>query len=140
MARKDFELEKIFINILSRELLRKQALVNLLASSKAEARVARFLVFLSEKYFEIGYSRTIFSLRMTRQEIGSYLGLSLETVSRALSALNAVGLIGVDQRVIKINESDIYKLLHGVAPLKPRANPYVSRKSRSNIEWEKRLS
>jgi len=139
MARKNIEVEQVIYNVLSRELLRKQAMISLLVAPKAEARVARFLVFLSDKFFEMGYSKTIFSLRMTRQEIGSYLGLSLETVSRALSALNAVGLICVDQRAIKINESDIFKLLHEVAPMKQRANPYVPRKLRSTVEWENRM-
>jgi CRP/FNR family transcriptional regulator len=50
----------------------------------------------------LGYSRCSFNLRMTRQEIGSYLGLKLETVSRALSALNGSGVIQVHQRSIDI--------------------------------------
>jgi CRP/FNR family transcriptional regulator len=111
LGRKEAAFEKVIYNVLSRELFRKQALVSLLCAQKADAKVARFLIYLSEKFHEMGYSRSTFSLRMTRQEIGSYLGLSLETVSRAMSTLKEVGVIGVDQRSIKINEEDVYKMI-----------------------------
>lgn len=111
LGRRKVEYEKIIYSVLSRELFRKQALVSLLCAQKADAKVARFLIYLSEKFHEMGYSKSVFSLRMTRQEIGSYLGLSLETVSRAMSALKEVGVIGVNQRSIKINESDVFKLV-----------------------------
>lgn len=120
LGRKKAEFEKILYNVLSRELFRKQALASLLCAQKADAKVARFLIYLSEKFHEMGYSRSAFSLRMTRQEIGSYLGLSLETVSRAMSALKEVGVIGVDQRSIKINEGDVFKLVHSLTAQRSR--------------------
>jgi CRP/FNR family transcriptional regulator len=138
LSRKGAEFEQLIYNVLSRELMRKQALVSLLAVPKADARVARFLIYLSEKFHEMGYSKTMFSLRMTRQEIGSYLGLSLETVSRAMSALNAVGVIDVDQRSIKINEGDIFKLIGGISTPKQRMAPYIAKKPAMPVmkdEW-----
>jgi CRP/FNR family transcriptional regulator len=128
LGRKKAEFEKIIYNVLSRELFRKQALISLLCAQKADAKVARFLIYLSEKFHEMGYSRSAFSLRMTRQEIGSYLGLSLETVSRAMSALKEVGVIGVDQRSIKINESDVFKLMRSLPAQRSRpAQPGAQR-------------
>jgi CRP/FNR family transcriptional regulator len=72
----------------------------------AEGRVAAFLLSMSARLGALGYSRCSFNLRMTRQEIGSYLGLKLETVSRALSALNTAGFIHVHQRTIDIIDAD----------------------------------
>jgi len=126
LGRRKVEFEKIMYNLLSRELLRKQAMVSLLCAQKADARVARFLMYLSEKFHEMGYSRSMFSLRMTRQEIGSYLGLSLETVSRAMSALKAVGMIGVEQRSIRINEGDVFKAICNMSAQRPRTTSIES--------------
>jgi CRP/FNR family transcriptional regulator, anaerobic regulatory protein len=86
------ELESAIYAVVSRELLREQAMISHLGSLSAEARVARFLVYLSERFTDMGYSGKQFNLRMTRHEIGNYLGLTLETVSRTLSAFNAIGL------------------------------------------------
>lgn len=96
------ELKNWLFHLISRELVREHALVGLLGTLSAEARVARFLVGLSNRYRELGYSPAEFNLPMTRQEIGSYLGLTLETVSRSLSALCEGGFISVHQRAIKL--------------------------------------
>ena len=88
----------------------------MLGALSAEARVARFLVSLSERFAEMGYSSKLFNLRMTRHEIGSYLGLTLETVSRTLSALNGFGLISVDQRSIGIKDIDSLRTLRRLPP------------------------
>ena len=90
----------------------------LLGTLGAEARVAAFLLDLSERFGRLGYSRTSFALRMTRQELGNYLGIKLETVSRTLSALAAAGLIRVSHRSITL--SDIGGLR---ALLPPRSCP-----------------
>lgn len=136
LGRAHSEFEYAIYGVLSRELMRKQTMVSMLGALNAEARVARFLVSLSEKYGEIGYSRTIFNLRMTRQEIGSYLGLSLETVSRTLSALNGIGLISVDQRAIKIKEHDMLKVLRRIPPSKSLSRPRVANKPHSDGAWQ----
>ena len=68
----------------------------LLAGLSAEARVATFLLNLSTRMQERGYSATDFTLRMTREEIGSYLGMQLETVSRTLSRFQREGWIAFE--------------------------------------------
>ena len=99
-------LEALLYRVLSRELVRAQNMAWTLGTLGAEGRVAAFLLTLSARLGALGYSRCSFNLRMTRQEIGSYLGLKLETVSRALSALNTSGIIQVHQRSIDIVDAD----------------------------------
>ena len=99
-------LEAMLYRVLSRELVRVQNMAWTLGTLGAEGRVAAFLLNLSARLGALGYSRSSFNLRMTRQEIGSYLGLKLETVSRALSALNTAGVIQVHQRSIDIVDAD----------------------------------
>jgi CRP/FNR family transcriptional regulator len=69
---------------------------------KADARLSSFLIGLSQRFANLGYSAMRFRLRMTREEIGSYLGLTLETVSRLFSRFSAEGLIRIDRREIEI--------------------------------------
>jgi CRP/FNR family transcriptional regulator, anaerobic regulatory protein len=108
------ELKYLFFRILSRELVREHAVLSLLGTLGAEARVARFLAMLSERFASLGFSPYRFNLRMTRQEIGSYLGLTLETVSRAFSALQAEDLIRVDQKSIEIKSLEALKTIERV--------------------------
>lgn len=84
-------LPRHFHQIMSREIVRDQGEMLLLGSMQAEDRLATFLLNLSQR----GYSATCFNLRMTREEIGSYLGLKLETVSRTFSTFQEDGLINV---------------------------------------------
>lgn|GEM_PF-302002 len=100
------KLETLLYRVLSRELVRVQNMAWALGTLGAEGRVAAFLLTFSARLGALGYSRCSFNLRMTRQEIGSYLGLKLETVSRALSALNTAGVIQVHQRSIDIVDAD----------------------------------
>jgi CRP/FNR family transcriptional regulator len=111
LSRTHEELEHALFSLMSRELAREQTMVSMLGALSAEARVSRFLLSLSERFSYLGYSKNIFNLRMTRNEIGSYLGLTLETVSRTLSALNEIGLISVNQRRICINDAFALKNL-----------------------------
>ena len=77
----------------------------LLGSMAAEQRLAAFLLSLSRRYQRLGFAADRFILRMTREEIGSYLGLTLETVSRVFSRFQRQGLIGVHQREIDLKNS-----------------------------------
>lgn len=88
--------------LLSREIVRDQNVMMLLGSMRAEERLAAFLLNLSERFAARGYSASQFQLRMSREEIGSYLGLKLETVSRALSHFQESGLIIVHVKSIHI--------------------------------------
>jgi len=76
----------------------------LLGTMRAEERLAAFLLNLSQRFTARGYSASEFNLRMTREEIGSYLGLKLETVSRAFSKFQEDGLISVHQKNIRIRD------------------------------------
>lgn len=88
--------------LLSREIARERAVMLLLGTMVAERRLAVFLLDLSERYHARGYSSCEFVLRMTREEIGSYLGLKLETVSRLFSRFQRDGLVQVQGRVVKL--------------------------------------
>lgn len=97
-------LQRHFHRLMSREIVRDYGVMLLLGSLRAEERLAAFLLNLSQRFAERGYSASEFNLRMTRGEIGSYLGLKLETVSRALSQLRQDGLIEVRQKNIRISD------------------------------------
>lgn len=95
-------LQHHFHKMMSREIVRDHGVMMLLGVMRAEERLAAFLLNLSQRFTARGYSPTEFNLRMTRGEIGSYLGLKLETVSRAFSRFNEEGLISVHQKHIQI--------------------------------------
>lgn len=114
------ELELAMFSVMSRELVREQIMIGMLSALSAEAKVARFLTNLGERFSNLGYSGKKFNLRMTRHEIGSYLGLTLETVSRTLSAFNELGFITVDQREIGIIDPQALKTLRRLPPAKSR--------------------
>ena len=95
-------LQRHLHKIMSREIVRDQGIMLLLGSMRAEERLAAFLLNLSQRYATRGLSPTRFHLRMSRQEIGSYLGLKLETVSRAFSHFQEAGIIIVKVRAIEI--------------------------------------
>jgi len=106
LSREIPSLQQHFHRIMSREIARDYGVMLLLGSMRAEERLAVFLLNLSQRFASRGYSSTEFHLRMTREEIGSYLGLKLETVSRTLSQLQSLGLIAVQSkhlRILKIN-------------------------------------
>lgn len=88
--------------VFSREIVRDQGVMLLLGTLRAEERVAAFLHNLSERFLQRGFSPREFVLRMTREEIGSYLGLKLETVSRSMSRLQDDSIIRVDQKRMQI--------------------------------------
>lgn len=87
---------------MSREIVRGHGHMMLLGSMSAEERLAAFLIDLSRRLLHRGYSGSSFVLRMTRDDIGSYLGLQLETVSRLFSAFQRSGLIEVLQKQVSI--------------------------------------
>ncbi len=101
-ARSCSDLERIAYWAISRELLKDQTSYALSHAAKSEVRVARFIQVQSERIAAMGYSPLSFSLPMTRRDIGTYLGVTLETVSRALSALDQVGILKVVNRKIVI--------------------------------------
>jgi CRP/FNR family transcriptional regulator len=92
--------------IMSREIVRENGVMLLLGSMRAEERVAAFLLNLVQRLHTRGFSQSELVLRMTREEIGSYLGLKLETVSRTFSKFAEDGIIEVKQRHVRILKPD----------------------------------
>ena len=88
--------------IMSREIVRDHGVMLLLSGMRAEERVAAFLANLAQRLEARGFSPSRFILRMTRQEIGTYLGLTLETVSRTFSRFAEDGILDVQQRNVRI--------------------------------------
>jgi CRP/FNR family transcriptional regulator len=102
MAREVPALQRHLHAVLSREIVRDHGVMMLLGSMRAEERLATFLLNLSRRFTRRGYSASDFHLRMTREEIGSYLGLKLETVSRLFSQFQKDGLLEVAQKHVRI--------------------------------------
>jgi len=95
-------MQQFVYRLLSRQLAREHMQMWLLGSLGAVSRVAAFLLMLGERYAHLGYSDTRFNLRMTRLDLGSFLGLTQETVSRALSKFDESGLIKVHNKELQI--------------------------------------
>ena len=102
LSRQVESLQHQFHKIMSREIVRDHGVMMLLGSMRAEERLAAFLLNMSQRFTARGFSPSEFHLRMTRDEIGSYLGLKLETVSRAFSRFQDEGLVAVQQKHIRI--------------------------------------
>jgi len=93
-----------FHRIMSQEITREQNVMLLLGNMRAEQRFAVFLINLSARYAARGYSATRFQLRMSREDIGNYLGLTIESISRLLSRFKKLGLVQVDKREVELLE------------------------------------
>ena len=91
---------------MSREIVCDQRMMLLLGRLRAEERLAAFLLDLMERLRLRGFSTSSLVLRMTREEIGSYLGLKLETVSRTFSKFVEEGIVEVKQRHVRILDTD----------------------------------
>jgi CRP/FNR family transcriptional regulator len=98
LSREIHTLQHHFHKVMSREIVRDHGVMMLLGTMRAEERLAAFLLNLSQRFTARGFSHAEFYLRMTREEIGSYLGLKLETVSRAFSRFQEEGHIAVQQK------------------------------------------
>ncbi len=111
VSREITALQRHVHRIMSREIVREHSVMLLLGSMRAEERLAAFLLNLAQRLKTRGFSATDLVLRMTREEIGSYLGLKLETVSRALSKFAEDGIVEVKQRHVRIVQEDALKRL-----------------------------
>ena len=92
--------------IMSREIVREHGVMLLLGSMRAEERLAAFLLNLVQRLHARGFSQSELVLRMTREEIGSFLGLKLETVSRTFSKFVDEGIVEVKQRYVRILDTN----------------------------------
>jgi CRP/FNR family transcriptional regulator, anaerobic regulatory protein len=113
LSREFSDLQRQFHKIMSREIVRDHGVMLLLGSMRAEERLAAFLLNLTQRLQTRGFSASSLILRMTREEIGSYLGLKLETVSRTFSKFQDEGVLDVKQRHIHVLDAAALQKLVG---------------------------
>lgn len=111
LSREFTALQRHVHKIMSREIVREHGVMLLLGSMRAEERLAAFLLNLVQRLHARGFSQSELLLRMTREEIGSYLGLKLETVSRTFSKFVEDGIVEVKQRHVRILNTEALKLI-----------------------------
>ena len=104
-------LQRHFLQIMSREITQDQHIISLLSKSSADARIASLLLSISARNSNRGLSSTAFLLPMSRTELGNFLGLTIETVSRTLSKLQANDILGVNKKDIVIKDINALKQL-----------------------------
>jgi len=109
LSREVNALQRHVHKIMSREIVREHGVMLLLGSMRAEERLASFLLNLVQRLHARGFSQSELILRMTREEIGSFLGLKLETVSRTFSKFATDGIIDVKQRHVHILNTEALK-------------------------------
>lgn len=88
--------------LMSKEINRSHSIMMTLGALRSEQRLAAFLINMSDRLTALGYSPYEFILRMSREEIGNFLGLTLETVSRLFSRFAREGLLEIQQRDVKL--------------------------------------
>lgn len=102
-------LQQHFFQLMSKEITHEQQLVTLLSKNTAEERVASLLISISSRNQRRQLSGTRFRLPMSRADIGNFLGLTVETVSRVFSRLQKLNIISVDKKEIEILDLDALK-------------------------------
>lgn len=113
LAGKMPKIRQQIMRLMSSEIKTDQEMILLLSKMSAEEKLAAFLVNLSDRYFARGFSAKEFRLTMTRGDIGNYLGLTIETISRLLGRFQKSGMISVQGKYITINRMDELKELAG---------------------------
>ncbi|EPJ50515.1 MAG: CRP/FNR family transcriptional regulator [Osedax symbiont Rs2] len=96
------KLRRQILKTMSKDLCNEQHMLQLLANKNADQRIATFLLRLSNRFKARGFSESRFRLSMSRNEIGNYLGITVETVSRVLTRLQKNGYIAVENKEIDI--------------------------------------
>jgi CRP/FNR family transcriptional regulator len=96
---------------MSKEILQDQELLMLLGKKTAEERLATLLLSLSTRFRERGFSATEFRLSMSRNDIGNYLGLAVETVSRLFTRFQEQGLLEANGKSVHLLDLDALKAL-----------------------------
>lgn len=102
------------MRLMSNEIKSDQEMILLLSKMSAEEKLAAFLLNLSRRFSARGFSAREFRLTMTRGDIGNYLGLTIETISRLLGKFQKSGMISVQGKYITIHQMDTLSELAGV--------------------------
>lgn len=92
--------------LLSKEIVHDTEMLLLLGKKSADERLAAFLISMSRRLRKRGLSPTDFYLSMSRHEIGNYLGLAVETVSRLFTRFQDEGLLKVDRKHVELLDLD----------------------------------
>lgn len=106
LSREINALQRHVHKIMSREIVREHGVMLLLGSMRAEERLAAFLLNLVQRLHARGFSQSELILRMSREEIGSFLGMKIETVSRTFSRFVEEDIVEVKQRHVRILNTD----------------------------------
>jgi CRP/FNR family transcriptional regulator len=107
------------LRITAEQMQRDHSLVLMLARKDADGRIATFIDDLASRYWSRGYSGTSFVLTMSRQDIGCYLGLAVETVSRTLTRFQDSGILRVNRREVEILDHQTLRRIAG-ARIEPK--------------------
>lgn len=99
-------LQRHFFQLMSQEITQDQQLITLLSKNSAEERIATLVMTISARHRRRRLSATSFRLPMSRGDIGNYLGLTVETVSRVFSRFQKLGMLSVDNKDITINDPE----------------------------------
>lgn len=113
LAREIPSLQKQLLRVMSREIVQDETLLLMLGKMNADARLAACLLNLSDRFKRLGFSDTIFKLTMSRQDLGDYLGLALETVSRLFTRFQEQGYIKVEGRQLELLDINGLRTLMG---------------------------
>ena len=108
------KLRQQIMRLMSSEIKSDQEMILLLSKMNAEERLAAFIHNLSKRYSARGFSAKEFRLTMTRSDIGNYLGLTVETISRLLGRFQKLGVLSVQGKYITINDINALIDLTGV--------------------------
>lgn len=108
-------LQRHFFQLMSREITQDQQIITLLSKNSAEQRIASLLLSISSRNSRRHLSANEFSLPMSRTDIGNFLGLTIETVSRVFSRLQKHGILAVNRKEISINDLDALRQLSASA-------------------------
>ena len=109
------ELHHQLFRIMSKEIASDQSLLMLMAQKSAEERLAAFLVNLSSRLKVRNFSEVEFNLSMSRKDIGNYLGLTIETISRTFSRFQSEGILSTQRKYVNIHKLDVLKEMAGLS-------------------------
>jgi len=100
------KLQHRVLQLMSKEISHENDLLTMLCNKNAEEKVSTFLITLSARFAQLGYSPTNFKLAMSRQDIGNYLGLSVETISRILGRFQKDNIIAINNKSVELLDLD----------------------------------
>ncbi len=118
------DLQRQMYRLFSKEIQQDTNLLTLLGSKNAEERLAGFLLDFSSRFKKRGFSSTDFNLSMSRNDIGSYLGLAVETVSRLFTRFHDEGILHVERKHVQLKDMERLKTLF-------RSNDYTKREKQA---------